>query len=99
MRPIMDSGHRLLVTPQFEIPDLRIGDIVVVENTYGFYVHQIMHIGEDGDGWYALTKGTAYDRIDPVKARENDIKSLVLGVLWGIERSDRLMNNALLTNP
>jgi len=78
MLPTFDAGHAVIFTRDFDFRDLQVGDIV--QTTWK--LHRIIEIGEDREGWYAITAGDNTVRAGSVKNRKEDIDQLILGILY-----------------
>lgn len=84
MLPLLDIGSNGLYYPVYENTDLVIGDVVSYRPT-GYdeqYVHRIIDIKEDEDGPYFILKGDNNKLPDPFKVRKNEIKGVMVGILW-----------------
>jgi signal peptidase I len=64
--------------------ELKVGDIIGYESkTFNtIIIHRIVEIGEDESGWYAVTKGDNNPASDPGKARFEDIKGVLVGLIY-----------------
>jgi hypothetical protein len=87
MLPMAGTGHLVILTKDFKIEELGVGDFVVIEQQIlkGIlkpYFHQIVEIGQDERGWFAETKGINNRSEDLLTARKEDVKYLALGILW-----------------
>lgn len=84
MDPVIDIGaNGLYIIP--ESPDqLHIGDIVSYQSEYvdRTIVHRIITIEEDAEGWYSVFKGDNLPEPDPGKIRWNQVKRLLIGVIY-----------------
>jgi len=56
-------------------------DVGEVENADS-YVHRIIYIGEDAEGWFAITKGDNCILPDLRKVRFEDVEGVVIGILY-----------------
>jgi len=82
MDPIIDTDSNSIEIMPLNEEDVHIGDIV----SYGFgeelIIHRVVFVGEDFEGWYALTKGDNLEEIDPIKIRFDMIRGIVVGVIY-----------------
>ena len=81
MLPVLNensNGIRIKVESEDEIS---IGDIITFKAEEGLIVHRVIEIGEDSDGWFAITKGDNNNVTDG-KIRFLQIKYKTIGVLW-----------------
>jgi len=64
--------------------ELRVGDIIGFESkTFNTsIIHRIIEIGEDEQGWYAITKGDNNPVPDPEKVRFEDISGVLVGLIY-----------------
>ncbi|MBS3171988.1 hypothetical protein J4438_00185 [Candidatus Woesearchaeota archaeon] len=84
MDPLLDvNSVGIEVQPKSEL-DLQIGDVVSYQASWtdGLVCHRIIDIGYDKDGWYAITKGDNTSVNDPNKVRFEQIKYVLVGVLY-----------------
>jgi len=84
MDPVLDQGSNAIeIIPQSP-EDISVGDIVSYENTIsgGTIIHRVTDIGTDTQGWYAITKGDNNPSPDPVKIRFNEIRRLVVAIIY-----------------
>ncbi len=74
MEPGIDDGMYVVLQP---VPhtDLICGDIIWFETPTYRAIHRIIEIGEDSDGWYAITKGDNNSRPD-ARIRPQHIKGV-----------------------
>jgi len=65
-------------------PAISVGDIVAYESKYkdGVIAHRVVEIGSDSSGWYARIKGDNNDYVDPGKVRFEQIKRIVVAVIY-----------------
>ena len=84
MIPVLDKGaNGLELIPSSE-SDIYIGDIVAYESSYvdGLVVHRIINIGEDSKGKFYILKGDNNKEVDPEKVRFEQIKYVLIGVIY-----------------
>ena len=84
MDPILDSGAiGIEIIPETE-EELHNGDIIAYESTITkeIIVHRIVDIKEDSQGKYFITKGDNNKSIDPEKIRFNQVKAVLIGILY-----------------
>lgn len=64
--------------------ELKIGDVVSYESKIfnTSIIHRIIQIGEDEEGWYAITKGDNNQINDPSKVRFEDIQGVLVGLIY-----------------
>ena len=78
MRPTYSKGMTVISLVPKNESDIHIGDIVTFnKTTKPDVIHRVVEIGNDFEGWYAMTKGDNNKRADQ-KMRFSDIK----GIAW-----------------
>lgn len=77
MRPTLDYGHAIIIKKPYGQDELHVGDIVMFK-----YIHRIIQIGYDDEGWYAITKGDNNYTADVGKLRFSEVKWKVIGVFY-----------------
>lgn len=84
MLPLFDMGHNgIEVIPQ-KTSDIKIGDIIAYQSDIanGLVVHRVIDIKQDDQGVYFTLKGDNNQESDPEKVRFNQIKFVLIGVLY-----------------
>ena len=84
MDPIIDVDSNSIEIKPGNEGDLKIGDIISYEAefTKGVIIHRIVKINEDEDGWYATTRGDNNKYNDPHKVRFEQIKGVLVGIVY-----------------
>jgi len=84
MDPVIDAGANGLQIIPGSTDDIQIGDIVTYEPdwTDKLVVHRVIDIGMDDEGWYAVTKGDNSTFTDPGKIRFEQMRYLLIGVVY-----------------
>ena len=84
MDPLIDEESNSIEIKPRSNEDLKVGDIISYEAkfTKGTLIHRIVKIDYDEDGWYALTKGDNNKNIDPQKVRFEQIKGVLIGIIY-----------------
>lgn len=81
MEPVLNSNSiSLELLPQLP-SDIELGDIISYKAGSIVLIHRVVEIGDDGD-WFAITKGDNNKEADPEKVRFDDVKGIVVGVLY-----------------
>lgn len=83
MDPVIDEGSNALqIIPKTEA-EIYVGDIISYDSdySYGIVIHRVVRIGDDGE-WYAIAKGDNNPAIDPGKIRFDQIKKVVIGIIY-----------------
>ncbi len=82
MDPVLDEdSFGIEWIPESE-KDIHIGDIVAYKAGDFLIVHRVVDIKKDKEGWYALLKGDNSRSDAKEKVRFNQIRYVVLGVLY-----------------
>lgn len=84
MDPILDeTSHSIEIKPTYAT-NLKVGDIISYKAGFvkGVIIHRIIQIGQDEQGWYAITKGDNNKHPDPLKVRFSQIKGVLVGVIY-----------------
>ena len=84
MDPFLDKGaNGIELIPKNE-NDLHVGDIVAYESKYmqGLIVHRIIDIKENEEGKYFILKGDNNKTEDPEKIKFNQIKYVLIGIIY-----------------
>ncbi len=84
MDPFLDmEANGIEIVPSSE-EEVQIGDVITYQPEWSenLVVHRIIQTGEDEQGWYAYTKGDNSSVIDPGKIRFEQVKYILIGVLY-----------------
>ncbi|MDD5331571.1 MAG: hypothetical protein PHE43_01975 [Candidatus Nanoarchaeia archaeon] len=82
MDPILDENSIGIEIKPNDENGLSVGDIVAYEYEGEMIIHRIEKISYDNEGWYATLKGDNNSFSDPFKVRFNQIKYILVGVLY-----------------
>ncbi|MFT4304053.1 MAG: signal peptidase I [Candidatus Woesearchaeota archaeon] len=82
MDPVLDVGANALQIVPTSTEQIHVGDIISFKTRSGVIIHRVIEIGEDEDGWYAITKGDNNPFPDPGKVRFKDVTKLLFGVIY-----------------
>jgi len=83
MDPVFDDGSHLIQTLVSSQDQIRIGDIITYKSPLGYsIVHRVTDIGEDEEGWYAITKGDNNPTADPWKVRFEDVTRVTVMIIY-----------------
>ena len=82
MDPIIDSNSNSIEISPISEDDIHVGDIISYKFGDDLIIHRFIFLGEDANGWYALTKGDNLDEIDPLRIRFDMINGIVVGVIY-----------------
>lgn len=73
MDPVIDDGMFVVLDKGVPLSDLVPGDIIYYKSPMFEAIHRIKTIGENGQGWYATTRGDNNSADDPGLVRKEDI--------------------------
>lgn len=82
MEPVLNKNSISLEKRPSGSSEIKAGDIISYEQGDKVIIHRVVFIGEDSDGWLAITKGDNNEDIDPYKVRFSSVKGIVVGVLY-----------------
>ena len=82
MDGLLDIGHNVIATDNFDRSKLAVGDIVIYQIYTTKIVHRIVEIREDKNGRIYRCRGDNNINIDPYYLRDLHIKWLVLGIIY-----------------
>ena len=85
MKPSFSGGHNGLYQAVTNETELFVGDVVTFERKdiigTSHIVHRIIKIGNDTEGWYAITKGDN-NQISDGQVRKWQIQRVLVGMLY-----------------
>jgi signal peptidase I len=84
MDPLIDdTSNGIELVPSSE-DDIQIGDIIAYESEHssGTIIHRVVEKSSDDKGVYFIAKGDNNDNPDPGKIRFNQIKRVLIGVIY-----------------
>lgn len=82
MDPLMDETTNAIQIVPKSPKDVHVGDIISYETEFGIIVHRVVEIGQDEQGWYAITKGDNVPVPDPAKVRFENVRRIVIAVIY-----------------
>jgi hypothetical protein len=84
MAPVFDQGNFALQIVPSSYEQIHPGDIISFTSDYavGVIIHRVIETGFDEEGWYAITKGDNNPSRDPGKVRFENIKKLLIGIIY-----------------
>ncbi|MBU4502808.1 MAG: S26 family signal peptidase [Nanoarchaeota archaeon] len=82
MDPLIDKySTGIEIIPESQ-GDIHRGDIIAYESGKELIVHRVISIEEDDLGWYVIVKGDNSKECDPEKVRFEQIRYVLIGVLY-----------------
>lgn len=84
MDPLIDKNSNGLEIVPKSPEDLHSGDVIsyISKLDNAFVAHRIVKTNYDNEGWYAITKGDNTSIADPEKVRFNQIKYVLIGIIY-----------------
>jgi len=84
MDPVLDETTNAIEIIPKSYLDIKEGDIISysIPNVQGVIIHRVLETGFDKDGWYAITKGDNVETKDPYKIRFENIKRVVVAIIY-----------------
>ncbi len=84
MDPILDEeANAIQIIPE-SYTDIHVGDIISYESEYadGIFIHRVIKVGFDPEGWYCIVKGDNNSEADPGKIRFSQIKKVLIAIIY-----------------
>ncbi len=82
MDPLIDEKTTaLFIVPKKE-SDIKVGDIIFYESSYGKISHRVVFTGYDDLGWYAYAKGDNAQSVDSEKIRFSRVKGVIVALVY-----------------
>lgn len=84
MDPVIDEGANAIQVVPKNYHDIHVGDIISYESEFaeGTFIHRVIKVGFDTDGWYCIAKGDNNPDLDPGKIRFSQIKKVVIAIIY-----------------
>jgi hypothetical protein len=84
MEPVIDASSNAIEIVPKSSDEIHLGDIVSYESEYasGTIIHRIVEIGQDSEGWYCRLKGDNIQSVDPGKVRFDQIRRIVVAIIY-----------------
>ena len=84
MDPVIDeTSHAIEIVPK-STDGINAGDIISYKSDYaeGTIIHRVTKTGYDKEGWYCIAKGDNNPTTDPGKIRFNQIKRILVAIIY-----------------
>ena len=81
MEPVLDKKSTGIEVVPDSSNEIRVGDIISYTNNNEIIIHRVVKIGYDPE-WYAITKGDNNPTNDPERVRFNQVKRILVGILY-----------------
>ena len=84
MDPVLDETANAIEIIPKSADDIKVGDIISYKSDYadGTIIHRVIKIGNDEEGWYCIVKGDNNQSPDPGKIRFNQIKRVLVAIIY-----------------
>lgn len=82
MKPILDEKTNALEIKPSSPNDINLGDIIAYISPDGTIIHRVIEKNIDENGIYFLVKGDNNPSQDPTKVRFEDIKGVVIAIIY-----------------
>ena len=84
MDPVIDDDANAIEVVPKSFKQINEGDIISYEipQVNGTIIHRVIETGVDSEGWYAITKGDNLDKQDPYKIRFDNIRRIVVAIVY-----------------
>ncbi|MEK6968646.1 MAG: hypothetical protein AABX51_08555 [Nanoarchaeota archaeon] len=84
MEPLISSTANAIQLVPKSPGEIKLGDIISYESEFaeGIFIHRVIEIGKDQQGWYATVKGDNNPSTDPGKIRFSQIKRVVVAIIY-----------------
>lgn len=82
MEPVFGSkSHSIELKPK-SIDEIKIGDIVSYDSSFGTIIHRVIEKGVDSQGVYFIMKGDNNPTNDPEKVRFEQIQRILIAIIY-----------------
>ncbi len=82
MSPLLGADHIVLEKVPESEKEIFVGDIIIFEEDNNRIIHRVIEIGEDEQGWYAITRGDNNIAPDRNKVRFQQVKGITVGIIY-----------------
>ncbi|MBU0459580.1 MAG: hypothetical protein KKH52_03440 [Nanoarchaeota archaeon] len=82
MDPFIDEEANAIELKPEDADSINIGDVISYETAYGVLIHRVIEKGVDSSGMYYYVKGDNNTLRDPFKVRFEDVKGVVVAVVY-----------------
>ncbi len=83
MDGLLDEKHIVFMSKDFTIDDLTKGEVIIYRRFLeDSIIHSIAYVGEDKKGWFCICKGANCFLPDPYAIREEDVVSVMRGIIY-----------------
>ncbi|MCF7861208.1 hypothetical protein K9M79_03095 [Candidatus Woesearchaeota archaeon] len=84
MDPLLDVESNAIQIVPDKPEDIHVGDVISYESHLidSTVIHRVVEVSFDEKGWYAMTKGDNNMFVDPDKIRFDDVKRILIAVIY-----------------
>jgi signal peptidase I len=82
MDPFIDETSNAIEILPARAEAINIGDVISYKTNYGIIIHRVIEKGIDKEGIYYIVKGDNNKLKDPIKVRFEDVKGVVIAVIY-----------------
>ncbi|MBD3249627.1 signal peptidase I [Candidatus Woesearchaeota archaeon] len=82
MEPVLNADSVSLELKPQDTSFINKGDIISFRQGSKVIIHRVVLTGQDKLGWFCVTKGDNNKEPDPYKVRFDDVKGVVVGILY-----------------
>lgn len=82
MDPFLDETANAIEIKPKNPEQIKAGDVISYQSSYGLVIHRVIEKGEDEEGVYYLVKGDNNSFKDPFKVRFEEVKGVVVAIIY-----------------
>lgn len=82
MDPFIDETSNAIELKPETADQISVGDVISYQTAYGVLIHRVIEVNQDDNGFYYLVKGDNNTLRDPFKVRFDDVKGVVVAVVY-----------------
>jgi len=82
MDPFIDEDANAIEIFPENPQSISVGDVISYKTTYGTVIHRVVEKGEDQKGFFYIVKGDNNTFTDPFKVRYDDVRGVVVAVVY-----------------
>jgi hypothetical protein len=84
MDPVLDIGSTALSVKPYSEESLHDGDVALYDSHIAktVIIHRIIKTNTDAQGWYSTFKGDNLEKVDPENVRFQQIKGVIIGIIY-----------------
>ena len=82
MDPFIDETSNAIEIHPLNPDSIQVGDVISYQTSYGILIHRVIEKSEDENGFFYLVKGDNNTIRDPFQVRYEDVKGVVVAVVY-----------------